>query len=63
MAALASTGVTDSGSNGPAPVLQRQHNAARTAPVRHPDSAAGDDAEQVERLLDIVLDGLRARPA
>jgi AcrR family transcriptional regulator len=26
-------------------------------------SAAGDDAEQVERLLDIVLDGLRAQPA
>ena len=25
--------------------------------------AAGDDAEQVERLLDIVLDGLRAQPA
>ena len=25
--------------------------------------AAGDDAEQVERLLDIVLDGLRAHPA
>jgi len=26
-------------------------------------AAAGDDAEQVERLLDIVLDGLRAQPA
>ena len=26
-------------------------------------SAACDDAEQVERLLDIVLDGLRAQPA
>ena len=25
--------------------------------------AAGDDAEQVERLLDIVLDGLRTQPA